>query len=277
MAMTAELDTAPDTIEATLNYVVDDGSKIYTIVASPGASDGRYGGTPDPRRVVLHNGRPVAKNLELEKQGFRFVGHDTKVADFYDEAEIKRVYYPEMEALIKAESGAKRVVVFDHTLRTADDELRESKKIREVVRRVHNDYTERSGPQRVRDILPNEAEELLKRRFAIIQVWRPIRFPVETYPLAMADARTLSPDDMIISERRTPDRIGQTYAIKYNPAHKWYWFPRMRREEAYVFKVFDSEKDGRARWTAHTAFDDPTTPPHARPRESIEIRTLAFF
>ena len=182
-----------------------------------------------------------------------------------------------MEALIKAESGAKRVVVFDHTLRTADDELREAKKIREVVRRVHNDYTEWSAPQRVRDILPDEADELLKRRFAIIQVWRPIRYPVETYPLAMADARTLSPDDMIISERRAPGRIGQTYAIKYNPAHKWYWFPRMRREEAYVFKVFDSAKDGRARWTAHTAFEDPTTPPHARPRESIEIRTLAFF
>src|SRR6516164_9934659 len=76
---------------------------------------------------------------------------------------------------------------------------------------------------------------------------------------------------------RAPGRIGQTYAIKYNPEHKWYWFPRMRREEAYVFKVFDSMKDGRARWTAHTAFEDPTTPPHARPRESIEIRTMAFF
>jgi len=129
----------------------------------------------------------------------------------------------------------------------------------------------------VRDILPNEAEDLLQRRFAIIQVWRPIRHPVETYPLAMADAQTLSPQDMIISERRAPGRIGQTYAIKYNPAHKWYWFPRMRREEAYVFKVFDSIKDGRARWTAHTAFKDPTTPPNARPRESIEIRTMAFF
>jgi hypothetical protein len=282
MALTAEFDTArdvkePATIEATLNYIVDDGNKVFTIVASPGGSDGRYGGTPDPHRVVLHNGRPYANDFVLDREGFCFVRHDTKVADFYDEAEIKRVYYPEMEALIKAQSGAKRVVVFDHTLRTADDELRESKKIREVVRRVHNDYTERSGPQRVRDIVPDEAEELLKRRFAIIQVWRPIRHPVETFPLAMADARTLSPDDMIVSERRTPDRIGQTYAIKYNPAHKWYWFPRMRREEAYVFKVFDSEKDGRARWTAHTAFDDPTTPPNARPRESIEIRTLAFF
>jgi len=278
----AEIDAAPAakepaTIEAVLNYIVDDGLPVFTIVAAPGGSDTRSGGTPDPHRVIIHNGRPQARDFVLERNGFRFVRHDTKVADFYNEDEIRRVYYPEMEALIKAESGAKRVVVFDHTLRTADDEMRESKKIREVVRRVHNDYTEWSAPQRVRDIVPDEAEELLKRRFAVIQVWRPIRFPVETYPLAMADAQSLSPSDMIVSERRAPGRIGQTYAIKYNPAHKWFWFPHMRREEALVFKVFDSEKDGRARWTAHTAFDIPNTPPDARPRESIEIRTLAFF
>jgi hypothetical protein len=276
-AQSAELDVAPAQIEATLNYIVDDGSKVFTIVASPGSTDTRSGGTPDPRLVAIHNGRSQANDFVLERHGFRFVRHDTKVADFYHEEQIRRVYYPEMEALIKAESGAKRVIVFDHTLRTADDELRESKQIREVVRRVHNDYTEWSAPQRVRDILPDEAEQLLQRRFAIIQVWRPIKHPVETYPLAMADARTLSPQDMIVSERRAPGRIGQTYAIKYNSAHKWYWFPRMRREEAYVFKVFDSMKDGRARWTAHTAFVDPTSPPHARPRESIEIRTMAFF
>jgi len=277
MVQTAELDLAPDTIAATLNYIVDDGTKVFTITAGPGGQDVRSGGTPDPRRMTIHNGRPQAKDFVLDRDGFRFVRHDTKVADFYDENEIRRTYYPEMEALIKAESGATRVVVFDHTLRTADDEIRETKKIREVVRRVHNDYTEWSGPQRVRDLLPNEADELLKRRFAIIQVWRPIRHPVETAPLGICDARTLSPDDLVISERRYPDRVGQTYAITYNPAHKWYWFPRMRRQEALVFKVYDSEKDGRARWTAHTAFDDPTTPPHARPRESIEIRTLAFF
>src|SRR5690242_20592466 len=276
-AHSAVLDDAPDQIEATLNYIVDDGNKVFTIVASPGGTDTRSGGTPDPRRVTIHNGRPHAKNFALDRHGFRFLRHDTKVSEFFDEDEIRRVYYPEMEALIKAEAGAKRVVVFDHTLLTADDELRESKKIREVVRRVHNDYTEWSAPQRVRDILPDEADDLLQRRFAIIQVWRPINHPVETYPLAMADAQTLSPQDMIISERRAPGRIGQTYAIRYNQAHKWYWFPRMRREEAYVFKVFDSMKDGRARWTAHTAFEDPTTPPHARPRESIEIRTMAFF
>ena len=277
MAETAELDVAPDTIEATLNYIVDDGNKVFTIVASPGGSDTRSGGTPDPRRVVIHNGRPHTGDFALERNGFRFVRHDTKMADFFDEAEIKRVYYPEMEALIKAESGAKRVVVFDHTLRTGDDAMREQLKIREVVPRVHNDYTEWSAPQRVRDILPDEADELLKRRFAIVQVWRPIRHPVESSPLAMCDARSISVDDLVISERRYPNRVGQTYAIVYNPNHKWFWFPRMRRDEAIVFKVFDSSKDGRARWSAHTAFDDPTSPPGARPRESIEIRTLAFF
>ena len=280
MSQVLERDTAPEAIgqvEATLNYIENDGSKIFTVTAGPGGSDVRSGGTPDPRRVVVHNGRPHAQAFALERDGFRFVRHDTKVADFYDEAEIKRVYYPEMEALVKQESGAKRVVVFDHTLRTADDALRESKKIREVVRRVHNDYTEWSGPQRVRDLLPNEADELLTRRFAIIQVWRPIRHPVETHPLAIADARSISPDNLVISERRFPDRVGQTYAITHDPKHKWFWFPRQRREEAIVFKVFDSLKDGRARWTAHTAFDDPTTPENARPRESIEIRTLAFF
>jgi hypothetical protein len=167
-------------------------------------------------------------------------------------------------------------VVFDHTLRTADDAAREARKLREVVRRVHNDYTEWSGPQRLRDVLPQEADALLHRRFAIVQVWRPIRYPVETHPLAICDARSLAAADLVVSERRYPGRIGQTYAITYNPAHRWYWFPHMRREEALVFKVYDSRQDV-ARWTAHTAFDDPTAPPGARPRESIEIRTLALF
>jgi hypothetical protein len=184
-APTTESALAPDHIEATLNYIVDEGSQVFTVVASPGGTDTRSGGTADPRRVTVQNGRPRAEDFVLERHGFRFVCHHTKVEDFYDEDQIRQVYYPEIEALIKSESGAKRVVVFDHTLRTADDETRESKGTREVVRRVHNDYTEWSGPQRVRDILPDEAEELLQRRFAIIQVWRPIRHPVETYPLAM--------------------------------------------------------------------------------------------
>jgi hypothetical protein len=272
-----ELDLAPDTIEATVNYLLDTGEMPWTYSGGPGSTDVRYGGAPDPRKVVIHDGRPHVAEFTLDRDGFRFVRHDTKVHDFLDEDEVRRVYYPEMEALVKAESGASRVVIFDHTLRTADDEVREARKIREPVRRVHNDYTEWSAPQRVRDLLPDEAERLLERRFAIVQVWRPIRHPVETLPLAICDAQSVSPEDFVISERRYPNRVGQTYAIKYNPRHRWYWFPRMRRDEALVFKVYDSLKDGRARWTAHTAFDDPTVPPDARPRESIEIRTLAFF
>jgi hypothetical protein len=277
MVQTLEQETIPDTVEATLHYIVDTGEKVFTETAAPGSLDVRSGGKQHPHRVRMHNGRAVPARFALDQDGFRFVRHDTKVRDFFDEEEVRRVYYPEMEALVKAESGASRVQVFDHTLRTGDDGLRESRKIREVVRRVHNDYTEWSGPQRLRDLLPQEADELLRRRFAIVQVWRPVRLPVESFPLAICDARTLSDDDLIISERRYPNRVGQTYAIKYNPEHRWFWFPRMRREEALVFKVYDSLKDGRARWTAHTAFDDPTSPPNPRPRESIEIRTMAFF
>jgi hypothetical protein len=277
MVQVLEQETVPEAIDATVNYILDNGEKIFTQTAAPGSTDARFGGSQDPRRVTIRNARLALDRFALDRDGFRFVRHDTKMRDFFDEDEIRRVYYPEMEALVKAESGASRVVVFDHTLRTADDELREARKIREVVRRVHNDYTEWSGPQRVRDLLPDEADELLKRRFAIVQVWRPIRHPVESHPLGICDARSIAFDDFVISERRYPNRVGQTYAVTYNPEHRWYWLPRMRREEALVFKVFDSSKDGRARWSAHTAFDDPTSPPNARPRESIEIRTLAFF
>jgi len=278
MTELAELDGDPDTIEATLDYFVATEAMPVTLVANPGGVDLRAGGgRSDPRRVRLRNGRHYAAEFRLEENGFRFVQHDTKVADFHDEAEIRRVYYPEMEALVKRESGAARVVVFDHTLRTADAELREAAKIREPVRRVHNDYTEWSAPQRVRDLMGQEAPALLARRFAIVQVWRPIRHPVESWPLAIADAQSLSASDMVVTERRYPGRIGQTSAITWNPDHRWYWFPDMRPDEALVFKVYDSMKDGRARWGAHTSFDDPTSPVGAGPRESIEIRAFAFF
>jgi hypothetical protein len=278
MTQVAELAADPDTIEATLTYFVDTNAMPVTLVGPPGGRDQRGGGgASEPRRVAIHNGRLEAANFALERNGFRFVHHDTKVVDFFDEDEVRRVYYPEMEALVKAESGAVRVEVFDHTLRTADEELREAAKIRDPVRRVHNDYTEWSGPQRVRTFLPREADALLGRRFAVIQVWRPIRHSVESWPLAIADAQSISPHNLVVTERRYPDRVGQTYAITYDPAHRWYWFPRMRPDEALVFKTYESQKVARARWTAHTAFEDPNTRPDARPRESIEIRTLAFF
>jgi hypothetical protein len=277
MAEVAELD-APEALEAELNYYVDTGETPVSLVAGPGGIDTRVGGgTNESHRVTLLNGRLRLKEFAVDVNGFVFVHHPTKVRDFYDEDEVRRVYYPEMEALITREAGAKRVVVFDHTLRTQDQEQRESMQIRDVVRRVHNDYTEFSARKRVRDLMGDEAEELLKHHFAIVQTWRPIRLPVESWPLAIADSRTLDEKNMVVTERRYQERVGQTMAITWDPNHRWYWFPHMRRDEALVFKVFDSMTDGRSRWTAHTAFDDPTSPPNARFRESIEIRTLAFF
>jgi hypothetical protein len=227
--------------------------------------------------MMVRNGRLIADQLSLDEQGFVFVEHRTEVADFFDAEQLKSVYYPEVERLIQGIAGAARVVIFDHTLRSGEEAEREERLIREPVLSAHNDYTEWSGPNRVREFLPEEAEALLKRRFAVIQVWRAINRPIQANPLAVADARSVAMEDYLVAERRYPDRVGQTYRLKYNPNHRWYYFPEMRRDEALVFKVYDSEKDGRARFTPHTSFDDPATPPNAPPRQSIEVRAFAFF
>jgi hypothetical protein len=267
----------PVEIVAALHYTADTGVKPVNETFGPNNIRRRVTGEGDVRQMKIRDGRPVKDEFDLEVTGFEFVDHETRVRDFFDPEELKRVYYPEVEALIKKVAGASRVVVFDHTLRSGDEAEREARLVREPVLNVHNDYTEWSGPQRVRDILPDEAEGLLKRRFAIIQVWRAINQPIESNPLAIADARSLAAGDLIRAERRYPNRVGETYRVGYNPEHRWYYFPRMRRDEALVFKVFDSATDGRARFTAHSSFVDPTTPAGARPRQSIEARTLAFF
>jgi hypothetical protein len=227
--------------------------------------------------MTVRNGRPLADRLSLDEQGFVFVEHKTKVRDFFDAAQLESVYYPEVEQLIKGVSGAARVAIFDHTLRSGDETEREAKLIREPVLSAHNDYTEWSGPNRVRELFPDEAEALLARRFAIIQAWRAINQPIQRNPLAIADARSIAPEDCLVAERRYPHRVGQTYRLKYSPNHRWFYFPEMRRDEALVFKVYESAKDGRARFTPHTSFEDPASPPNAPARQSIEVRAFAFF
>lgn len=278
MARPEKHEQSLDSVESTLMYLVDTGEKPVSFSNAPGTTPIQHKGEYEERKVTIHNGRPMIDRFSLDREGFIFIKHETKVADFYAEDEVRSVYFPEIERLVKETTGAARVLVFDHTLRAEDNRTREEKQVREPVRRVHNDYTEWSGPQRVRDLVPaDEAEALLERRFAVVQVWRPIRKPVQTAPLAIADARSLAPKDLIRTERRYPDRVGEIYHISYNPDQRWFYFPNMQRNEALVFKTYDSAKDGRARWTAHAAFDDPSSPPDAPPRESIEIRTLAFF
>jgi hypothetical protein len=265
-------------IEALLNYSVDTGEKPASYGGiSSAAADKKRTGKYQEHKMPIYDGRAVADQLSLEKEGFILVRHETQVKDFYDETEVRSIYYPEIEKLVKETTDAKRVLVLDHTLRSADSAMREAKQISGPVRNAHNDYTEWSGPQRVRDLLPDEAEELLKGRFAVVQVWRPIRNPVQREPLAIADARSIGTKELFPSSRVYPDRVGEVYHCAFNPEHRWYYFPNMQRYEAVVFKTFDSSRDGRARWTAHTAFDDPNSPEDAPPRESIEMRTLAFF
>jgi hypothetical protein len=265
------------TVEASVNYLIDTGVKP---VNETGAGDVRvikHSGQHDPRIVTIHDGRPHRASFHLDEAGLELAEHPTQMRDFHDPDELAAVYYPEMQRLIAEHSGAHRVHVFDHTLRTSDEADRAARKIREPVKSVHNDYTDWSGPNRLRELLPDEAETLLARRMAIIQVWRAINTPIARNPLAIVDARSLKPADFIAAERRFPDRIGEIYQFKYSPTHRWTWFPNMRRNEALVFKVYDSQTDGRARWGAHTSFDDPATAPDAAPRESIEIRAFAFF
>jgi hypothetical protein len=275
----AEAAVAPAVVQAQMTYSVWTGVKPVneTYGSGPGGLMRRTTGTYEQHLVSIEDGRPSRESFTLDGAGFELADHPTAVSDFFDTEALAAVYYPEMERLIAARSGARRVRIFDHTLRTSDEDVRAEKKIREPVKSAHNDYTEWSGPQRVRDILPDEAEALISRRFAIIQVWRAINRPIERNPLAIIDARSIAFSDYIASERRFPDRVGEIYLVQHNPAHRWVYFPRMRRDEALVFKVYDSETDGRARWGGHSSFDDPTTPANAPPRESIEIRAFAFF
>ena len=276
MAISMEVDLP--SIEANIVFTARDSERPVDETFGSNVTPSRREGSSDEQLVTIHDGRPLRDSFQLEEHGFQFIDHKTAMKNFYDEDELRSVYYPEVEQIIKDRTGAARVVIFDHTLRAAAESMRENSVARQTVKLTHNDYTEWSGPQRVRDILPEaEAEALLKNRFAIVQVWRPIRDPIESDPLAIAEAGTLSPDDLIAAERRYPNRVGETYRIAHNPAQRWFYFPRMHRHEALVFKVFDSKNRGNARFTAHTSFVDPTSPPDARPRESIEMRTFAFF
>jgi hypothetical protein len=258
-------------------YTAETGEKLVNETFGPNNIRRRKTGAHELKQMAIRNGRLLADELSLDEHGFVLVEHKTKVTDFFDPTQLESVYYPEVEQLIKTASGASRVVIFDHTLRSGNEEERETRLIREPVLSAHNDYTEWSGPNRVREVLPDEADSLLARRFAIIQVWRAINQPIRSNPLALADAKSVEREDLIVAERRYPHRVGQTYRLKYNPKHRWFYFPEMRRDEALVFKVYDSERDGRARFTPHTSFDDPASPADAPSRQSIEARAFAFF
>jgi hypothetical protein len=195
---------------------------------------------------------------------------------------VKEHFYPEVTTFLKEAVGAKRVIVFDHTIRTKKNQDKkltqeENTSQRAPVMLVHCDYTAESGPARVRQLLGAEAEDLLSRRVAFINVWKPIHNRVEERPLTMCDVTSSSAADFVKLILHYRDRTGENYVMRYSPSHKWWYFPGMTTEQVILLKTFDSETDGRARFVGHTAFDDPTSSPDAPVRESVEIRTMAFY
>lgn len=273
-------DEGLDQVAATLNYLRPMNGKpvSYTFEPPDGTlwRTGEYVG----QTVAVRNARPIQTLLSLDVQGFAFTQFKCAVSNFYDENEVRAVYYPEVERQLQIATGAARVIVFDHNVRNARKAAAGEVGIREPVTRVHNDFTARSGPERARAVLTargQDATDALKGRFAMINLWRPISGPVKESPLALCDASTIASEDFVASDLVYRDRVGETYSVIFNPRHHWFYFPEMTQEEAVLIKCFDSREDGGGRFTAHTAFVDPTSPADAPPRESIEARALVLY
>jgi hypothetical protein len=280
MSLATDQNTAPKFVQAPLKFLTDR-EKVAVYVASVGGGEIQpHEGNFVLQRVPIHDGRGRADAFSLDREGFMLVPQATKVGDFYNDDEIATIYEDEVKALVKGVTGAGRVEIFDHTRRAVSDDTRKAKQIREPASTVHNDYTASSGLRRLRDHFsdaPQEVDDLLKRRFAIVNAWRSIKGAVHMAPLALCDASSVAPEDLAPVTRKAKDRIGEIQMALYSPDQRWYYFPEMNMDEALLIKTFDSETDGRARFTIHTAFDDPTVAADAPPRESIETRCFVFF
>ena len=269
------LDIAPprqQTTTAELHYLVRSTEKPARYVMEPPPGVPTWNGIDDPHTVLIEDARGYGPEFTLDRNGFTLIKAPTAVRNFYDPGEIKSVYYPEVERLLRDTLGASRVVAFDHNVRNGG-----RSDLPQPSRRVHNDHTVNSAPRRVRDHLGAEAEELLKYRFGIVNVWRPIRGPVLDSPLALCDAQSFTDGDLIASDLVYQNVRGETSSVEFKPGHRWYYFSEQQADEVILIRVHDSAKDGRARLSFHTSFENPLAPADAPPRESIEVRALVFF
>jgi len=267
-------------VKANLKFLANLDEPLVYIPSKGGGDKTDHVGNFTMQEVSIHDGRNEKQSSSLDIEGFRLVSQKTAVDDFYDDVQVERTYHEEVKTLLTEVTGAARVEIFDDTRRSSSLEKQRDKKSREPADIVHNDYTAASGIKRLRDHFadhPNEAEKMLRRRFAIVNVWRSIAGPVYNYPLALCDAATVRPEDLVSVERRAEERIGELQVALHDPDQRWYYFPEMQMDEALLFKTFDSETDGCARFTVHTSFEDPRAPVDAPPRESIETRCLVFF
>ncbi|TFK23978.1 hypothetical protein FA15DRAFT_619934 [Coprinopsis marcescibilis] len=280
MASPADISSTP----AVLTYFIppENGERAYQhINADPITGEKLLNFTKVDHAVEIENLRGKEDSVNLDSAGFQFGRHAPKHTSFENDEEIKTEYYPESIALIKQLTGASRVVLFDHTIRRhRPGQFDDSPQKRQPVSQAHVDQTPVSSVERVHRHLPaSDAPGLVKKRFQIINLWRPISHVAWDWPLALCDYRSVDPTkDTLPIALVYPDREGETYGITYNPNHKWKYLRGMTREEFVLIKCFDSIQDGSvAQFTPHTAFKDPSTPEGSPLRESIELRALVFY
>lgn len=258
------------------------------------------------RPTLARNGFCMARS-PLVRPDFDFLSHD----------EVVGRYYPECADIVREESGASFAAAFDHNVRSAGGKssrsrIRGGQEVQGPAHVVHGDYTLTSAPQRLRDLTrpPGENDtlatviadgtSLLDRdevecvlasgRFAIINIWRNVRpEPVATHPLALCDAASVNPDDLVVFEIHYADRIGENYFARHADAHRWSFYSALTRDEVLILKQWDSDGtlassggqrgdgDATSTFSFHSAFEDPSTPDDAPDRWSIEVRCVALW
>ncbi|KAF2095232.1 hypothetical protein NA57DRAFT_45042 [Rhizodiscina lignyota] len=262
----------PRDVVTKLNYYKDPGDGSPPVPSYVGKPD-TYNRPVDTRTVTVHDVRGRETEPHLDTTGFQFLKHESIEKDFTDDEQIKKQYYPEVEQLLKDTTGAKRVFIFDHTIRRP--QAAGENPLRGPVQRVHIDQSYSASEDRVRYHFPEDYHRLLNGRFQIINLWRPIK-TVQRDPLAVAAAHSVEEKDLIPVALIYPSRRGETYTVLPNEKHDWYYLSGQRPDEPLLIKCFDSEKDGRARRIPHTAFEIEGTQ-DKEARESIEVRCLVFF
>lgn len=271
-------------IQASLNYTINvEPKRTVTYFYEDEATTDIHEPGDDPRNVTVQDGWHRAEQFSVDKEGFSLHEFRSDFEKWEDQTTVQDLFYPQVVSFLKEVTGARQILVFDHTIRTnrnAEKKLTQETETsqRAPVSLVHCDYTSESAPLRLGQLFQDEAEDLLSRRVAFFNVWKPIRGVVEESPLAMCDVTTTCPSkDLFKLHLHYRDRIGENYVLKYSPRHRWWYFPRMTPGNLILLKTYDSEEDGRARFIPHSAFTDPTSPKDAPLRESIELRTIAFF
>ncbi|KAI0644885.1 hypothetical protein C8Q79DRAFT_912135 [Trametes meyenii] len=272
----------PHDVQTTLNYYAplstDEPPYQYTSLDAPPPGRPMTNVGSEVHPVVVHDVRGREAEFTLDANGFQYVRAPATEREFTDDERIREAYYPEVEALLKKATGGKRVFIFDHTVRRSPikEDGKPGRVERGPVEAVHVDQTYEASRRRVEYHLPEDASRLLASRVRLINVWRPIANPVAHKPLAVSDWQYLdNAHDLVPVRLIYPGREGATFSVRYNPAHRWHYLSAQTPEEVLFIKCYDSEED-RARLTAHTAFEDKTSPKDAPQRQSIEVRALVF-